>query len=98
MRIKLRYTLLGTLINGSLRRVVKLYILFLILVHWIGCFWFFMSERSVHWDIDMLDGRAGARNNWISVMGIEAAEISTQYITSVYWAATTICTIGFGVR
>ena len=60
------------------------------MVHLLGCFWFYTARESL---------AAGAETAWIKEYdGGSAADgpVETQYLYSVYWALTTLTTIGYG--
>lgn len=54
-------------------------------VHIMGCFWF-MSAR--------IDGFTP--DCWVVRRGILDSDIPTQYLNSIYWAFTTVTTVGYG--
>jgi hyperpolarization activated cyclic nucleotide-gated potassium channel 1 len=54
-------------------------------VHIMGCFWF-MSARIDNFSPDC----------WVVRRGILDSDIPTQYLNSIYWAFTTVTTVGYG--
>ena len=61
---------------------------FILMAHWCGCIFF---------RIPFLEGTLeNGQENWIQVEGLEDADDGTQYQQSLYWAITTITTVGYG--
>jgi hypothetical protein len=56
------------------------------IAHWTACFWFLIGyqESSSH------------PITWVTAAGILDASSYEQYLTSLYWAFTTIATVGYG--
>ena len=70
----------------SLISLIKLALIILFLVHWLGCVWHYIGITEVNSSYDTWLTRYGIYNeNWI-----------TRYITSIYWACTTMTYIGYG--
>lgn len=72
-------------INPGYFRITKLFITVIILTHWIACIWFFLAF------IDNFP-----QDSWVVALDIENASVIRQYIYSLYWAVTTMTTIGYG--
>lgn len=72
-------------INPGYVRITKLFITVIILTHWIACIWFFLAF------IDNFPP-----DSWVVALEIENASVIRQYIYSLYWAVTTMTTIGYG--
>jgi hypothetical protein len=55
----------------------------LLFTHITGCFWYYLTKfpADQHWDTNFEDADT---------------TISDLYILSLYWAISTICTVGFG--
>jgi hypothetical protein len=65
---------------------VKLFTVLFFIVHWFGCLFFYIGASQ----LEKYD------QSWISVVDIVDEGYAGQYATSVYWAVTTMCTIGYG--
>jgi hyperpolarization activated cyclic nucleotide-gated potassium channel 2 len=57
-----------------------------LVAHWLACLWFFLGSSGQ--DIHPI--------TWITVAGIQDKSNWEQYVTSLYWAFTTIATVGYG--
>lgn len=55
----------------------------LLLAHWIACLW-------------NLLGKSSEGPNWLIAYGIQDESWYVKYITSIYWAITTMITVGYG--
>ncbi|MEB3341919.1 ion transporter [Okeania sp.] len=72
-------------INPTLLRMFKLVILIILITHWVGCIWFVIgSWESSH------------GSSWLISKSLDSASTTTQYINSLYWAITTLTTVGYG--
>lgn len=56
-----------------------------IAIHLAACFWFLSAKAS-----------ALGPETWVARIGQVDAPASTQYLASVYWAVTTLATVGYG--
>lgn len=65
---------------------IRLLAMVFFIAHWTACFWFLIGSQ------DMLSHPI----TWVINAGIIDAPIFEQYITSLYWAFTTIATVGYG--
>ncbi|WP_287274949.1 MULTISPECIES: cyclic nucleotide-gated ion channel [unclassified Okeania] len=72
-------------INPTLIRMYKLVILIILITHWVACIWFMIGS----WE-------PNAENSWLIRNSLQSASIRTQYINSLYWAITTLTTVGYG--
>lgn len=64
-------------------RLMKLVLAVFINAHWLGSFYFFI-------------GTFGGEESWLTQQKLVDATLFRQYIRSVYWALTTMATVGFG--
>ncbi len=71
--------------NAGHLRITKLFVAFLLLIHWIACAWFL---------VPYLEGFP--ENCWVVQQGIEHARPATQYIRALYWVIQTMATVGYG--
>ena len=74
-------------VESSAGRVFFLMSSFLVMAHLMGSFFFFIGRRQD-------PGASGGR--WIDAERLVDAPFHFQYITSVYWALTTLGTVGYG--
>ncbi|GMH32961.1 hypothetical protein BSKO_00795 [Bryopsis sp. KO-2023] len=67
--------------------IIKLILLMTMVVHWSGCGLFFLAKLR-----DFSD------DTWVGRFdpSLADADTHTQYITTVYWAMTTLTTVGYG--
>jgi hypothetical protein len=72
-------------INPGYLRIIKFLLTVLLLTHWIACLWFLIAFMDNF-----------PKDSWVVVTGIKDAPIAKQYIVSLYWAFTTMTTIGYG--
>lgn len=72
-------------INMDTVRLLKLLAPAMTIAHYVGCFWYYMSAEH-------------APNNawWGRIHFDNPDSVISKYIASVYWAATTMTTVGFG--
>ncbi|CAD8189124.1 unnamed protein product [Paramecium pentaurelia] len=72
-----------TTIN-TIASFLKLSFFVLFWSHWLGCIFHFvgMNEDPNH--------------NWLVIAGIYDSPIEVRYVTSIYWAVTTMITVGYG--
>jgi len=78
-------------INLVALRILGMVMRLLFIVHLLGCFWFYVAWCAVE---------AGENASWILAYeegaAYDTSEVSTQYLYSVYWALTTLTTVGYG--
>lgn len=56
------------------------------IAHWTACWWYFIGEQDT----------AVHPVTWITASGIENKPVFNKYITALYWAFTTMTTVGYG--
>ena len=89
---------LNTWAAADLFRIVKLTILFLLMGHWVGCMFFYLGRWQIaHGSLNAFTGRM----TWLQAFpgGGRAyldADVWTKYTASLYWAVTTMTTVGYG--
>lgn len=66
-------------------KFIKLIILITFIAHWIACFFFMVGDNELP-----------NPDSWLVVAGIDHADVNTKYIFSLYWAFTTMTTVGYG--
>jgi len=71
-------------LNPGIDRIVSNIFSIIIFCHVMACLWHFMAITSSGID------------NWIIVKGLEDASIYERYLTSLYWIAQTVITVGYG--
>ena len=72
-------------INEGLARLLKFIFSILLLVHIVGCLWFFTAK--------LYNFR---EDTWVKQYKIEDKSEIFQYLSSIYWAFSTIATVGYG--
>jgi CRP-like cAMP-binding protein len=70
-------------------RLLRLLVALFVMVHWMGSLFFGIGVMQTA-------GNSYTGERWVYFYGIQDADLSTQYVNSVYWAVVTILTVGFG--
>lgn len=73
--------------NVAVTRMIKVTCGIFFVTHLIGCFWYLVAwigYDSVH------------PSSWVASHGIADADAATKYVASLYWAFSTLTTVGFG--
>ena len=70
---------------NSLLSLLKLSGLILIIAHWIACIWHLLAELETEYPV-----------TWLSQTNLQDESWNIQYISSIYWAVTTMITVGYG--
>lgn len=73
-------------INPSIIRIIKLGLSVILSGHWIACAWFHIAFK------ESLKGLG----SWIATHKLLETNVLEQYIRSLYWALTTMTTVGYG--
>lgn len=71
--------------SPSLVRVAKLLLTVLVINHWVGCAWYALGDY---------EGKHPG--TWIAAQNLLEASPSVSYTHSIYWALTTMTTVGYG--
>ena len=90
---------------SNIWKIFRLFAGFGMFAHWIGCFWWYVG---INWKDEppLCDPDAGDTCSWIQGQSLEscadpdAADCNKtrmfQYVRSLYWALTTITSVGYG--
>ncbi len=70
-----------------INKVLRLLILAGFLSHWMACLFYLVGR----------EGSSSSRRSWIVVEGLVDLPVYDQYITSLYWAVTTMLTVIGGI-
>ena len=71
--------------NSGFLRIVKFFVIVMLLIHWISCAWYLTAFTDNF-----------PQDCWVVRVGIKDADPITQYIRSLYWAIVTMTTVGYG--
>eukprot|EP00232_Nephroselmis_pyriformis_P003512 CAMPEP_0182906042 /NCGR_PEP_ID=MMETSP0034_2-20130328/33430_1 /TAXON_ID=156128 /ORGANISM="Nephroselmis pyriformis, Strain CCMP717" /LENGTH=656 /DNA_ID=CAMNT_0025041611 /DNA_START=421 /DNA_END=2388 /DNA_ORIENTATION=+ len=86
-------------IDYSILELAKFLVCILSLSHWLACGWHMAAVLGTEeWHVDADGNRAGGGSTWISNYEFTTpwSATFTLYITSYYWAAATLSTLGYG--
>eukprot|EP00210_Caulerpa_lentillifera_P003985 g3802.t1 len=93
--------------SPTISRILKMVGSFLIASHWCGCVWYFIGR----WEVETFGANTFTGNvSWIEVSKLYSAvslnddghstyltaDLRTKYTAAVYWAITTMSTVGYG--
>lgn len=82
---------------GRIRRVVPLFWCYAGMIHTLGCFFWLVGSLRGHAAADAADAAPGYdSSSWIGEFGLTSAPMAEAYLASLYWAATTATTVGYG--
>ena len=81
---------IGKSLNVSLglEKLSFFFLILLLLCHFIACFWIFLAKN--------FDDPEGEDETWIDAGGFEKSNVWSLYVTSFYFAVTSITTVGYG--
>jgi hyperpolarization activated cyclic nucleotide-gated potassium channel 2 len=65
---------------------LKISLIILVIAHWIACIWHLIGSLELD----------SSPVTWMSRANITDASWSERYVTSIYWAVTTMITVGYG--
>eukprot|EP00736_Rhodelphis_marinus_P009441 Rmarinus@m.25663 len=71
----------------GLLRFLRFTFFILVLAHIVGCMFYLIGDSSLN---------DGSSSSWIRDYGIEYSDMGTKYVASIYWAFTTLTTVGYG--
>ena len=69
---------------GSIR-LIQFLITTSVMTHIIACFWYMMADTEGPEVV-----------TWVTIAGIQDKKVSEKYLASLYWAYTTMLTVGYG--
>lgn len=72
-------------LNSTTVRVLKFFGTVLVCVHIMGCLWYMVAKLN-----------GFGPNTWVYELDLLGKSEYELYLTSIYWAVATICTVGFG--
>lgn len=72
-------------LNPTFIRMCKLVIVIILINHWVACAWFMIGS----WETSSGD-------SWLISKSLQSVGKRTQYMNSLYWAITTLTTVGYG--
>ena len=72
-------------LNRGVMRIIKFAATVLVCVHIVGCLWFFLAKLQ-----------GFPPDSWVIKYNLLDENHPTQYIASIYWAFTTLSTVGYG--
>ena len=70
----------------TVNKIIKSIIMIVFLLHIVGCLWATVATLTV----------GSQPMNWLESIGLDDSPNIDKYIASVYWAAVTIYTVGYG--
>ena len=82
MRLEIEYN-----VHHGISRMLKIVAMIMLVTHLVGCFWFL---------IGLTGGDSDLNGGWIFRYYLGDSPKSTQYVASMYWALSTLTTVGYG--
>lgn len=74
-----------SLVLNSILSLLKLSGMILVIAHWVACIWRLLGIIETEYP-----------DTWITRAGLQDERWTIQYISSIYWAVTTMITVGYG--
>lgn len=71
---------------NSITGFLRLSAIILFIAHWIACFWHLIGDSEF----------GEEEETWISRIDLQDADWTSKYLASIYWAVTTMITVGYG--
>lgn len=69
---------------NSITGFLRLSAIILFIAHWIACFWHLIGDSET------------AYETWLTRLNLQDAGWTSRYLASIYWAVTTMITVGYG--
>jgi len=82
MRLEIEYN-----VHHGISRMLKIVAMIMLVTHLVGCFWFL---------IGLTGGDSDLNGGWIFRYYLGDSPKPTQYVASMYWALSTLTTVGYG--
>lgn len=73
-------------IHHGYSRMIKIVLLILLVTHMVGCLWFLIG----------IDNDDGMNQGWVYRYSLDQSPRYAQYIAAMYWAFSTLTTVGYG--
>jgi hypothetical protein len=79
-------------------RITRLFGLFVIVAHWFGCLWYWVGTSELCRDPcrETSGGDANGHCSWVEANDYEHLPANQLYVKSLYWAITTMTSVGYG--
>ena len=87
---------LQTLASNMAFRILLLLLVYLVVAHWAACLFHYLSKWEV-WNASSgwVDAATGVVP-WLVLQCLQFSGCTTRYVASLYWAFTTMATVGYG--
>lgn len=87
MKLEIQYN-----VHHGISRMVKIVMLILLVTHFVACFWFLIGLSGG----ESLNKEMGRDGGWVFRYFLDDKPIPHQYTASMYWAFSTLTTVGYG--